>query len=721
MRQIQLIVLLFAGIAVQAQERIITTENNMDESEIITLENDLVRREMISTGERLEGRSYRLTATGREFMRKQSPEFSVMIDDSVYTGLSYWNNIQVRDTADLTGGKGKVISLRNIKKGIVAELTYLLYPHLPVVYKVLRIINTGQADIKVEAIDVENFKADLPGDSWIMKHYARDRTRESYIGNWNDALVLVHNPFGQNGIAVGNMAFGVTKRTTVFLDGQTLTAGLTYPDQDYGFRRWLCPGEDYTSPGVFTAVYENSPDGAETLNLTVPGFIRCHGGMRIEQLPRKPMFVYNTWEPFFRNISDSLVRSVAEAAAACGVEEFVIDDGWQTGPGNGDHSGTAPTEGDWTIDSQKFPGGLRPVFDYIKSLGMKPGLWVSISTSVFSESMLKEHADWFVRDKNGEIANLHLNYGLSKTACLATDWYDYIKDVILGLVNEHGLAYVKLDLAIVTSPYVSDRDRTGCYAGNHPFHRDREESYEAIYRRCMALFDELHEAAPELFIDCTYETAGKYHLMDYGIARHAEGNWLANIGGDSPSASLRVRNLAWGRTPAIPATSLVTGNLPMNGLYGRLNFKSLAGTLHIMLGDPRKLTKEDSEWFKTWSSWLKMLEQRHGFMSFRQDLPGFGEPAEGCWDGFSRINTETFSGGLVGVFRHGAKDETRTAKVPWLQADKTYIIRHGADGATVATLSGKDLAEKGFTVTIKEKYDGELFEIVEVETGFTQK
>ena len=30
--------------------------------------------------------------------------------------------------------------------------------------------------------------------------------------------------------------------------------------------------------------------------------------------------------------------------------------------------------GDWEPDKKKIPDGLKPVFDYIKSLGMKPGL-----------------------------------------------------------------------------------------------------------------------------------------------------------------------------------------------------------------------------------------------------------------------------------------------------------------------------------------------------------
>ena len=34
---------------------------------------------------------------------------------------------------------------------------------------------------------------------------------------------------------------------------------------------------------------------------------------------------------------------------------------------------------------------------------------------------------------------------------MATPWREYIRDKILGLVRDHGLAYVKLDLAIATS------------------------------------------------------------------------------------------------------------------------------------------------------------------------------------------------------------------------------------------------------------------------------
>ena len=275
---------------------------------------------------------------------------------------------------------------------------------------------------------------------------------------------------------------------------------------------------------------------------------------------------------------------------------------------------------------------------------------------------------------------------------------------------------MKLDLAIATSAYIYDDSHTGCYATDHPGHAGRDDSFEEIYANCMKLFDELHEAAPDLFIDCTFETAGRMYLMDYGIAKHAEGNWLANIRPrrDRADAQLYVRNLAWGRTPALPPASLVIGNLFMNGPGHMLDFKSLAGTLPIMLGDPRKLTPAERAEYREWSAWLKELEARHGYMSFRQDLPGFGEPCEGAWDGFARINTETKSGGLVGVFRHNAAERIRRVSVRGLDPDLKYAVLKGAKGERVVEKTGRELESIGFESVLPGSYDGELYEIVRV-------
>lgn len=679
----------------------------------IIIENGLVYREVNYNTKNIFSSSYCLLENNTEYIRPDAVEFSVTLNDILYNGFSDWTNIQHRDTADSRGGKGVIISFDKpgIQK-VSLELTFMTYPGIPVVRKALNIKNKGSEDIKIENVDVENFQIKWYCiETWILRHYARHKWYGPFLGDWNDPLVVIHDLDNSKGMAIGNEADGVIKRTSAFLDGKSITVGLTHSDQDYGFRKWLRPGEEWTSPWVFSILYDQCNDPSIVVNTAVQDFVRKYMGIRLEKLKEKPTFAYNTWFPFYHNINEGLVWELAKAAAECGVEEFIIDDGWQLNIDK--YEGKGQLHGDWEVDKSKFPNGLKPVFDYIKSLGMKPGLWVTLATADPSSRVYKEHPEYFVIDKDGKPANLHTEGGLSRTACMCTDWYDYIKNVVLRLVREHGLTYLKLDLAVVTSAYVFDNERTGCYAHNHPHHRDREESYGVIYDRCMQLFDELHEEAPELFIDCTFETEGKLHLVDYGVVKHAEGDWLSNIQQPGELSSLRMRNLAWERTPAIPATSMLIGNLRMNDPYHQLGFKSLTGALPVMLGDPRQLTKEERSWYKSWSEWLRRLENEHGVMSFRQDLPGFGEPMEGSWDGFCRLNTDTNSGGFIGVFRHGSVENSRIVIVPWLDPDKEYVIKKGYEGSVVTILSGEKLKTEGFKVQLDDLYDGDLFEITE--------
>jgi alpha-galactosidase len=104
------------------------------------------------------------------------------------------------------------------------------------------------------------------------------------------------------------------------------------------------------------------------------------------------------------------------------------------------------------------------------------------------------------------------------------------------------------------------------------------------------------------------------------------------------------------------------------------------------------------------------MESKYGIMSFRQDLPGFGEPMEGMWDGFQRINTESKNGGIIGIFRHGSVETNRIVTVKYLDPEKTYEVK-AMTGNVVSTLTGKELREKGFSVDLERLYSGDLFEI----------
>lgn len=645
----------------------------------------------------LEGSSY-------NFIGEQSHEFSFTVNDRPVNGQSGWHRISVILTGDDFGGKGASLKLKGTgenNKDLEVNLEFMLYPGLPVIRKRIRFENTGNTEIKLESLDVEDLSIAFdPTHSWILQDYGRYKHLGSYTGTEQDPVVIVHEISDGRGLVLGNESPGVLKRTTVYeVNRQEITIGLTHPGQREPFRVWLEPGQEWESPWVFTGVYEQVNDVYAVLNGMVGDFVRKFMGIRLNALTEKPLFVYNTWNPFRKDISDSLIRRLAKAAAECGVGEFVIDDGWST------------NRGDWEVDREKFPDGLKPVFDYIRSLGMKPGLWISIATADTSSIVLKSHPEWFIRDRQGELANLHTDNRREITACMGTDWFDYIRDKIISLIKANGIEYLKMDLTIVRSAYVTDPYRSGCYAKDHPFHKDREESFLVNYRRCFDLFDAIHQEAPQLFIDCTFETMGAFQLIDYSTVKYAEGDWLSNFEESNPLGSFRVRQMAWWRTPAIPSSSLVIGNLVMDDPDPLLSFKSLAGTLPIMLGNPVELSADKRTEFKEWSVWLKNMQAKYNYSMYRQDLAGFGEPTWGNWDGWSRINTDTRQGGIIGIFRQGGHQENRKVVINGLGADRNYVIRQAPDGKELYRLKGEELSSKGFNIKLEKEYDGILLEI----------
>jgi alpha-galactosidase len=230
------------------------------------------------------------------------------------------------------------------------------------------------------------------------------------------------------------------------------------------------------------------------------------------------------------------------------------------------------------------------------------------------------------------------------------------------------------------------------------------------YERVWQLFDELHTAKPNLFIDFTFEAAGGLQLIDYAMLKHAEGDWLSNFNGPGEKIDLRIRNMAWWRSPSIPATALVIGNPEMQDSLWELHLKSLAGALPIMLGDPRKLSPGDLVKYRAYADWLQLMDRRYSTMTYRQDLPGFGEPMEGMWDGFQRINRETKAGGIIGVFRQGSAELSRWVTVQGLDPNRTYLVKE-MDGTIIAIATGKELDGVGFQVSLKQFYDGRLFEV----------
>ncbi len=87
-------------------------------------------------------------------------------------------------------------------------------------------------------------------------------------------------------------------------------------------------------------------------------------------IARTPPMGWNSWNKFGCNVSEGLVRDIADAMVASGMKEagyryVVIDDCWQV----------ARTDGVIVPDPERFKGGMKALADYVHAKGLKFGLY----------------------------------------------------------------------------------------------------------------------------------------------------------------------------------------------------------------------------------------------------------------------------------------------------------------------------------------------------------
>src|SRR5438445_11389742 len=86
--------------------------------------------------------------------------------------------------------------------------------------------------------------------------------------------------------------------------------------------------------------------------------------------PTPPMG-WNSWNKFGCNVSDKLIREMADAIVSSGMKDagyqFVnIDDCWQV---------SRAADGSIVVDPARFANGMKPLADYVHSKGLKFGVY----------------------------------------------------------------------------------------------------------------------------------------------------------------------------------------------------------------------------------------------------------------------------------------------------------------------------------------------------------
>lgn len=100
------------------------------------------------------------------------------------------------------------------------------------------------------------------------------------------------------------------------------------------------------------------------------------GAPRGPVLAATPPMGFNTWNRFACNVSDTLVRGIADAMVSSGMKDagyqyVVIDDCWQVDRDSSGHI---------VPDPQRFPSGMKALADYVHEQGLKFGIYTDAGT-----------------------------------------------------------------------------------------------------------------------------------------------------------------------------------------------------------------------------------------------------------------------------------------------------------------------------------------------------
>jgi alpha-galactosidase len=297
----------------------------------------------------------------------------------------------------------------------------------------------------------------------------------------------------------GALAWSGSWRITVEhtqLDAVRVTGG--FNPFDFGYK--LNPGEHLETPVFYGGYSDHGLGGASRL---------LHRFEIARILPHAPdpkprPVIYNSWEATEFNVNEAGQMALAEKAASIGVDRFVMDDGW-FGQRKDDHAGL----GDWYVNPQKFPHGLKLLIDKVHSLGMDFGLWVEPEMVNPDSDLYRKHPDWVLnfpgRPRSESRNQLVLNLA-------RPDVRDYVEGFLDKLLTENDIAFLKWDY-----------NRNWAEPGWDQVPIDEQKSvYVQFIRNLYSILAELRRKHPKIEIESCSGGGGR---VDLGILHYADEVW----------------------------------------------------------------------------------------------------------------------------------------------------------------------------------------------------
>jgi alpha-galactosidase len=338
-------------------------------------------------------------------------------------------------------------------------------------------------------------------------------------------------------------------------------------DAESNWHVTLAPGEAFTTVPCAVAAAA-SFDGA------VGALTRHRRRTHLAGHEKMPVVFNDYMNCLMGDPSEAAVMPLIDAAAEAGAEVYCIDAGWFAAPGQRWSS----TLGNWDPNPERFPSGLSPVFYYIRSKGMTPGIWFEIET--MTENLAQSEAvprEWFFERHGRPVIShrrLQLDFRNPDVRAFAREAIDKV----LAL----GCGFMKLDYNFDSGP--------GSELGSANLGQSLVD-YEAAF---LSWLDSIRADHPELLIEhCASggQRLGRPYLDRTNSASTSdEGDpmQIARIVAAAPTMLLPEQNGNW----AVPEPGHDAGVIASTMLCGAIGRLHIAGKLSELSNDQTEVVQQ---------------------------------------------------------------------------------------------------------------------------------
>jgi alpha-galactosidase len=436
----------------------------------------------------------------------------------------------------------------------------------------------------------------------------------------------------------------------------------------------LYPGEEIRTPSVTVLFWQgtNRIDGHNRFRqfILAHHFRKING--RFAEYPLSGSFDYgdpapcNEYNCLTADYAVALVKRYQQFKVV--PEVFWLDAGWYTGCG-WDKGDWWQNVGNWTVEKERFPEGLRPVADAVHAAGAKFMVWFEPERVRKGTQFDKLDPAWLLRLPGEDNALFNLG---NRDARL------FLTDYITDFIKKEGIDYYRQDFNFDPFPFweMNDKpDRTGMSEIRH---------IEGLY----AYWDSLLVRFPNLLID-----------------NCASGGRRLDIETTTRSAPLWRTDYQYGEPNGYQChTYGLNFYLPVHGtaIYKSENytFRSGLGAAAVMNWE---VTGRNSESIPAMQKSLKEYKTlRPYYYGDYYPLTGTGNlTGDDVWLAYQMNRPSTGDGIIVAFRRKDCPDDSITVKLQGVDKNAMYLLSN-EDSTENVTLPGEVLKD-GYKLKLKER------------------